>query len=92
MESSPQLSAHDLVTLCKLEGVAIHYSPPTRGATPPLTGENPNEPLLWRQLDSYQSTSNVMVIDIRSKEEYPLYYRCTCTYHITLTIARGEIY
>lgn len=65
MESSPQISAHDLITLCKLEHKAIHYAPPT-----PSPNKNHNNPLLWKHLENARNDS-VIVLDIRKKEEYP---------------------
>ena len=67
MECSPQISAHDLITLCKLEDRAIGYD---RFKTPP-TNRDPNDPLLWRDLGTGGLNGRVIVIDIRTQEEYP---------------------
>ena len=68
MECSPQLSAHDLVSLCKLEDQAIGYESVSK--TPP-NSKDPNDPLLWRDLGTKGRNGEVIVIDIRTQEEYP---------------------
>jgi TBC domain-containing protein kinase-like protein len=67
-ECSPQISAHDMITLCKLKTNTFCY----KDLAPPPT-RDPDNLLLWRQMDeSNQFNKNVLIVDIRSREEYPM--------------------
>ena len=70
MECSPQISAHDLIMLCGLREHAFCYN---KKSPPPA--KDPDNPLLWRQLGeggSSQGKKKVIILDIRSREEYPI--------------------
>ncbi|XP_011410154.1 PREDICTED: TBC domain-containing protein kinase-like protein [Amphimedon queenslandica] len=67
LECSPQLSAHDLISLCKLESRAIGYE---RVSKTPPNSKDPNDPLLWRDLGTKGRNGEVIVIDIRTQEEF----------------------
>ena len=67
IECSPQISAHDFLTLCKLEHNVHWYANTTM---PPR--KDPDNPLLWRQLEENVETQQVIILDIRSEEEYPM--------------------
>lgn len=65
-QCSPQISAHDLIVLCKLERSSFCYA---NKAPPPKN--DINNPLLWRKLhDKEEKKHEAIVVDIRSEEEY----------------------
>ena len=71
-ECSPQISAHDLIVLCKLEKTAFCYK--EKGIPTPV--KDPENPLLWKQVDGVSSSNmEAVVLDIRSEEEYPSFAR-----------------
>ena len=80
MESSPQISAHDLITLCKMTSHALCYAdhnlPPRR---------DPENPLLWRRVQDGPGVGrkDTIIVDIRTLEEYP--YQMCNTYIQTHT-------
>ena len=78
MESSPQISAHDLITVCKLTSHALCYAD---HAPPPR--RDPANPLLWRRVKDGPGggggvgggggggRKDTVILDIRNQEEYP---------------------
>lgn len=68
-ESCPQISAHDLITLCQLETQALGYGSKPTGEDPslnPLRAHTPPSPSRKKQ------RQKAVVVDIRPLEEYPL--------------------
>ena len=64
MESSPQISAHDVIVLLQLEQQAFCY-----GDKNPCPTKDHNDPLLWKHIDAKKQ--KVVVVDIRPEEQYP---------------------
>lgn len=66
-ESCPQISAHDVITLCRLETSALHYGNKPIRDSPSRGGANP---LLTR--GGKRARQKAIVVDIRSQEEFRL--------------------
>ena len=64
MESSPQISAHDVIVLLQLEKQAFCY-----GNGNPCPATDHNDPLLWKNTDVKKQKA--IVVDIRPEEQYP---------------------
>ena len=79
-ESSPHISAHDVISLCQLEYQALGYG---GGARDHDSTVNPANPLLGRRAEAEKKGREGrggkagrkgrkgMLVDIRSQEEYP---------------------
>ena len=70
MESSLQISAHDVITLCKMTSHALCYADHT-----PPPRRDPDNPLLWRRVQDGGVRKDTIIVDIRTQEEYPPFDR-----------------
>lgn len=72
-ESSLQISAHDLIVLCRLESHAIGYSGSQPSAVPP----SGSLLMRGRSKERGRTRQKAVVVDIRPQEEYPsIYIHC----------------
>ena len=66
-ECSLQISAHDLIVLCRLESHAIGYS----GSQPPAIPRSGSLLMRGRSKERGRGRQKAVVVDIRPQEEYP---------------------